>query len=108
MYLSDKHLGNLGVVGGKRSYSLVGDLMKLEHAVFKWTLDKLVNEHQFIPVVAPQIVYSDIIEACGFNPFGERSQVYSLAGDKRASLIGTSEIPLAALHIGNLIYVLND
>jgi seryl-tRNA synthetase len=100
LYLSDINQGNLGLVGGKRSYALFGDLSRLEHALTRWALKTLINDYNFTPVIVPQLLYSDIIESCGFNPFGRRSQVYSLKGDQRVCLTGTAEMPLAALNIG--------
>lgn len=100
LYLSDRSLGNLGVVGGKNSYALVADLARLERALVKWTTKSLIDEHNFVPVVVPQLLYSDIIKSCGFNPSGHRSQVYRLVADQRVCLVGTAEQPLAALNIG--------
>ncbi len=100
LYLSDIKLGNLGLVGGKRSYALFGDLSRLEQALTRWTLKTLINDYNFTPVIVPQLLFSDIIKSCGFSPFGDRSQVYSLKGDQRVCLVGTAEMPLAALNIG--------
>ena len=100
LYLSDRSAGNLGVVGGKNSYALFGDLARLESALTSWTTNTLINEWDFTPVVVPQLLYSDIIKSCGFNPSSNRSQVYRLASDPRVCLIGTAEQPLAALNIG--------
>ncbi|CAG2100352.1 unnamed protein product [Medioppia subpectinata] len=100
IYLSDRSVGNLGVVGGKNSYAFVADLCRLEQALIRWTTATLINEYHFTPVVVPQLLYTDIIKSCGFNPSGHRSQVYRLAADERVCLIGTAEQPLAAFNIG--------
>lgn len=100
LYLSDKKLGNLGLVGGKRSYCVFGDLSRLEQALTRWTIKTLINDYNFTPVIVPQLLYSDIIKSCGFTPFGLRSQVYTLKGDQNICLTGTAEMPLASLNIG--------
>src|SRR5438128_2696684 len=100
LYLSDRSGGNLGVVGGKNSYALFGCLARLEQALIAWTTKTLINEFDFEAVVVPQLLYSDIIKSCGFNPSSNRSQVYRLASDQRVCLVGTAEQPLAALNIG--------
>ena len=100
LYLSDRSGGNLGVVGGPNSYALLADLCRLEEALISWTIKTLINEFDFEAVVVPQLLYSDIIKSCGFNPSSNRSQVYRLATDQRVCLIGTAEQPLAALNIG--------
>lgn len=104
LYLSGPKVGNLGIVGGNRSYAFFGDLARLEQALTRWTLKTLINKYGFTPVVVPELIYSDIVQACGFNPFGHRTQVYSLKGDERVCLTGTAEIPLAALNVGNQLY----
>lgn len=105
-------------VGGERCYVLLGDAARLERALISWTLARLINDFNFTPVVVPTLIYDDIISACGFDPHGERTQVFSVDGfggsrqekdtkdnDQRWSLrdvclAGTSEIPLVSLHIG--------
>lgn len=41
--------------------------------------------------------YNSIIEACGFKPRGESSQIYSI-NDTEMSLIATAEIPLVGMN----------
>ncbi|XP_054161364.1 serine--tRNA ligase, mitochondrial-like [Oppia nitens] len=103
LYLADRNAGNLGVVGGKNSYALVADLVRLERALIRWTIRQLVRVYGFEPVVVPQLLYSDIMTACGFSPDGQRSQVYRMVGDDRVCLIGTAEQPLAAFNIGETL-----
>ncbi|KAJ6222010.1 hypothetical protein RDWZM_000555 [Blomia tropicalis] len=99
-YFADNQSGKLGIPGGKRSYSLRGDLIKLERALARWTLKRLINEFNFTPIVIPNLINSDIIRACGFEPHGLRTQVYSFSGSPNTCLAGTGEMPLASLHIG--------
>lgn len=102
-YFSDLQSGKMGIPGGKRSYAFVGKLAKLSKALTRWTLDKLIREYNFTPVVTPTLIKPDIIRACGFEPFGLRSQVYSLDIPSKPCLAGTAEMPLAALHLGEHI-----
>lgn len=90
-----------------RCYVMTGDLVRLEKALLSWTKDQLVQKFNFIPVVVPNLVYDQVICSCGFEPHGQRTQVYSLRGNGNTSrqvcLSGTSEIPLVALHLGQLL-----
>ena len=92
--------GKLGIIGGKRSYSLQGSLAKLSHVLSRWTLKKLVKDFDFTPVVIPNLINADIIRSCGFEPNGPRTQVYSFEDSQNICLAGTGEIPLASLHLG--------
>lgn len=46
-----------------------------------WTMRQLVKHHSFAPVMVPNLVYDDIVKSCGFDPHGERTQVYSIRGN---------------------------
>jgi hypothetical protein len=52
--------------------------------------------HGFVPVVPPVLVREAAMEGTGFFP-GDRASVYELPDDGLC-LVGTSEVPLAALH----------
>lgn len=98
---SDLKSGKLGITGGRRSYAFRGKLAKLSRALTKWTLQKLVKDFNFTPVVIPNMINADIIRACGFEPLGNRTQVYSFEKSFKTCLAGTGEMPLASLHIGD-------
>lgn len=100
VYFSDLKYGKLGLVAGRRSYAYLGKLAKLARVLTNWTLRKLLNEYNFTPVVIPNLLHSDIIRACGFNPDGQRTQVYALENPPSPCLAGTAEMSLASLHIG--------
>ena len=51
----------------------------------------------FVPVVTPDLARPDVVEALGFSPRGEESQIYSVAGHELC-LIGTSEITLGGMY----------
>ncbi|XP_074603446.1 uncharacterized protein LOC141856983 [Brevipalpus obovatus] len=108
---------NLGQVGISKSYFLFGDLARLHQAVIDWTLDILIDEHDFIPVSVPNLAYESVIKACGYVSRGRANQVFKLLGtnvenldmnhqsqDKQnpVCLVGTAEIPLAAMHMGEV------
>lgn len=113
---------NLGVLGGQRSYLLLGDLARLESVLLDWTQAQLIEKFNFKPVIVPNLIYDDIVEACGFNPVGERSQVYTVDGNDSAEwmsgkpnkrtnaicLAGTAEIPLVSMHLGKCFEVDSD
>ncbi|RWS24153.1 hypothetical protein B4U80_06331 [Leptotrombidium deliense] len=109
----DQAHANIALVGGPKSYVLVGDAARLQHAIVEWAMTELIVKFQFIPVSVPHIVREEVVEGCGFDPKGLRTQVYKLRGtyenqvtaddesDNLPCLIGTSEIPIAALHMGH-------
>lgn len=64
----------LGNVAGNRSYYFLGALAELEQALIKYTVNKLLKlGYQLLSV--PDILPSNIIESCGMNTKGERTQV---------------------------------
>ncbi|RWS17061.1 serine--tRNA ligase-like protein [Dinothrombium tinctorium] len=102
--------GDIGLYGGERAYVLVGDGALLQNAIINWALDELRNTFEFTLISVPHIVNEEIVAACGFNPKGERTQIHKLRGihenvEDLPCLIGTSEIPLAAFHIGHTFEV---
>lgn len=64
----------LGYLSGHRSYYLLGDLANLEHALTQYTLNNLIRQN-FKVVTVPDILHRDIIESCGLNTRGDRTQV---------------------------------
>jgi len=82
-------------VSGSRFGYLLGDLVLLEFALVRWTLDML-RPHGFVPVVPPVLVREQALFGTGFFP-GDREQVYAVEADD-LYLVGTSEVALAAMH----------
>ncbi|XP_014244780.1 serine--tRNA ligase, mitochondrial [Cimex lectularius] len=81
---------------GSRSYYLIDQLAQLELALVNYSVSKLKRlGFEFISV--PDILPKHIIEYCGFNTEGERTQVYKLEnlGDDLC-LSGTAEMGIAA------------
>jgi seryl-tRNA synthetase len=80
---------------GSRFGYLLGDLVLLHMATVRFAVDALVGRG-FIPVLPPVLVRASALEGTGYFP-GERDQIYALERDD-LFLVGTSEVPLAALH----------
>jgi seryl-tRNA synthetase len=80
---------------GSRFAYLMGPAVQLEFALVHWVLGRLVEEG-FTPVVPPVLVREHVMEEAGFFPT-DRNQVYDLPEDE-LFLVGTSEVPLSALH----------
>lgn len=84
----------LGNFSGGKSYYLLGEMAELEHALVRYVTAKLlVNKFELISV--PDILPRSVIEGCGMNTRGARTQVYSLENDSDLCLSGTSEMALA-------------
>jgi seryl-tRNA synthetase len=89
-------------VSGSRFAYLKGDLVFLELALVRWVLEVL-RGHGFEPVIPPVLVKEEALFGTGFLPDTEQ-QIYRLADDP-LYLTGTSEVPLASLHAGEIMEV---
>ncbi len=87
-------------LSGARFAYLKGDLVMLELALVRWTLEKL-RGHGFEPVIPPVLVRGRALFGTGFLPDTEQ-QIYRLAEDE-LFLVGTSEVALASLHDSEII-----
>ena len=87
-------------VAGSRFAYLKGDLVLLELALVRWALE-LLRGKGFEPVVPPVLVREEALFGTGFLPDTEQ-QIYRLADDP-LYLAGTSEVPLASLHAGEIL-----
>jgi seryl-tRNA synthetase len=85
---------------GSRFAYLKGEAVLLELALVQWVMGRLVEEG-FTPVVPPVLVREHVMEEAGFFPT-DRNQVYDLPDDE-LFLVGTSEVPLSAMHRGDLL-----
>ena len=84
---------------GSRFAYLMGEAVLLELALVQWVMSQLAADG-FTPVIPPVLVREQTMEEAGFFPT-DRSQVYALPEDE-LFLVGTSEVPLSALHRGDL------
>jgi len=87
-------------MSGSRFASLTREAVLLELALVNWVVGMLAADG-FVPVVPPVLVREQAMEEAGFFPT-DRSQVYEVDGGE-LFLVGTSEIPLSALHRGELL-----
>jgi seryl-tRNA synthetase len=87
-------------VAGSRFAYLKGDLVLVELAMVRWALEEL-RGRGFEPVVPPVLVREEALYGTGMLPDTEH-QIYRLADDA-LYLAGTSEVPLASLHAGEII-----
>jgi seryl-tRNA synthetase len=87
-------------VSGSRFYYLTGVGALLQLGLLQLAL-QLAVEHGFTPVIPPVLVKPDAMEGTGF--LGAHSaEVYRLEADD-LYLVGTSEVPLAAYHAGEIL-----
>lgn len=87
-------------VSGSRFAYLKGEAVFLELALVRWAMDTL-SGHGFTPVIPPVLVREEALYGTGFFP-GDAEQVYALSNDD-LYLVGTSEVPLAALHADEIL-----
>ena len=85
---------------GSRFAYLLGDLVLVELALIRFVVDT-VRAEGFKPVVPPVLVREGPLYGSGFFP-GEREMIYEVERDE-LFLIGTSEVPLAALHADEIL-----
>jgi seryl-tRNA synthetase len=87
-------------ISGARFAVLKGPVALLELALVRWALDVL-GEKGFAPVVPPVLVREEAMFGTGFLPDTEQ-QIYRVAEDD-LYLAGTSEVPLASMHAGEIL-----
>ena len=87
-------------VSGSRFYYLVGDGALLELALVNFAID-IAQNHGFTPVIPPTLVKPAAMEGTGF--LGQAAEnVYRIEQDDMY-LVGTSEVPLAAMHMDEIL-----
>jgi seryl-tRNA synthetase len=87
-------------VSGSRFLYTRGPLVLLEFALVRWVLE-LLGEKGFEPVIPPVLVREEALYGTGFLPDTEQ-QIYRVPDDD-LYLVGTSEVPLASLHAGQVL-----
>ena len=87
-------------VSGSRFSYIFGDLVKVELNLVSWVLEKLSSK-EFTPTVPPVLVREEALFGTGFFP-DDAEQVYEIPKDD-LFLVGTSEVPLAALHANEIL-----
>jgi seryl-tRNA synthetase len=87
-------------VSGSRFGFIIGDAARLSLALYRFALDRLI-EGGFTPVLPPVLVREDAMYGTGFFP-SEKNDYYSIPEDG-LYLVGTSEVPLIAMHMGEVL-----
>ena len=87
-------------VSGARFGYMVGDTALLALALYRFALDRLVARG-FTPVLPPVLVREEAMYGTGFFPT-EKADFYEIGSDG-LYLVGTSEVPLAGLHMGEIL-----
>src|SRR4051794_39522490 len=84
-------------VSGSRFVYRVGDVALLETALYRWALARIVAKGH-VPVLPPVLVREPAMYGTGFFP-SEKGDFYAAPEDD-LFLVGTSEVPAAAFHMG--------
>ena len=85
---------------GSRFAYIMREAALLELALVNYAMT-VVHRHGFAPVVTPTLVRERTMEEAGFFPT-DKAQVYDVDGGE-LYLVGTSEVPLSALHRGETL-----
>jgi seryl-tRNA synthetase len=93
-------LERAAAVSGSRFAYLLGDGVLLQWALVRFCLDRLMPKG-FVPVIPPVLVREEAMYGTGFLPTDE-AQLYVTREDD-LYLVGTSEVPLAGLHMGDIL-----
>ena len=89
-------------VAGSKFYYLKNELALLENALLQYGLKKVL-EHGFTYMTVPDLVSSEILEGCGFNPrTSDQSDEYFVENEDLA-LIATAEMPLTGYHMNEIL-----
>ena len=85
---------------GSRFVYLMGDLVFVQFALMRHAMD-IVVEEGFAPMIPPVLVREDAMYGTGFLPT-DAVNIY-VTRDDELYLAGTSEVPLAAFHLGEIL-----
>ena len=90
-------------LAGSRNYVLSGDLALLEDAVLRLAMDHMLAKG-FVPLSVPTLVRYEPLLGTGYFPGGEE-QTYRTDARDELYLVGTAEVPVTALHAGEILDV---
>ncbi len=88
-------------LAGSRNYVLKGDLALLEDAVLRLAMEHMLAKG-FVPLSVPTLVRYEPLLGTGYFPGGEE-QTYKTAAPDELFLVGTAEVPVTALHAGEIL-----
>ena len=89
-------------IAGARSYFIKGDGARLHHALLNLAMDHLYRKG-FLLMDVPHIVKWEAMMGTGYFPGGEDAAYHLDQRDEGFHLIGTSEVPVAAYHTGEIL-----
>jgi seryl-tRNA synthetase len=98
--LADYDMERGARISGARFGLIIGDAALLSLALYRFALDRLVREG-FTPVLPPVLVREEAMYGTGFFP-SEKNDYYAIPEDG-LYLVGTSEVPLIAMHMGEIL-----
>ncbi len=98
--LGDYDMERGAKVSGARFGFIVGDAARLSLALYRLALERL-SDAGFTPVLPPVLVREEAMYGTGFFP-SEKSDYYEIPADG-LYLVGTSEVPLIAMHMGEIL-----
>ncbi len=87
-------------ISGSRFGFIVGDAALVALAMYRLGLDRLVGAG-FTPVLPPVLVREEAMYGTGFFP-SDKSDYYAVPEDG-LYLVGTSEVPLIGMHMGEIL-----
>jgi seryl-tRNA synthetase len=87
-------------VSGSRFGFIVGDTALVALALYRYALDRLVREG-FTAIIPPVLVREEAMYGTGFFP-SDKSDYYEIPADG-LYLVGTSEVPLVAMHMDEIL-----
>jgi seryl-tRNA synthetase len=85
---------------GSRFVYLLGDLVFVQIALLRHAMD-ILGSKGFTPVIPPVLVREEAMYGTGFLP-ADAVNIYRTDEDE-LYLVGTAEVPLAALHMGEIL-----
>jgi seryl-tRNA synthetase len=87
-------------VSGARFGFIIGDAALLSLSLYRLAIERL-TEAGFTPVLPPVLVREEAMYGTGFFP-SEKGDYYEVPADG-LYLVGTSEVPLIAMHMGEIL-----
>ncbi len=93
-------LARAAKISGARFGFIAGDTALLALALYRLALDRLVAEG-FTPMLPPVLVREEAMYGTGFFP-SDKSDYYAVPEDG-LYLVGTSEVPLIGMHMGEIL-----
>jgi seryl-tRNA synthetase len=85
---------------GARFAYLMGAAVRIQFALVRYGLD-FAQARGFLPMITPVLVREEAMYGTGFFPT-DQAQIYATREDD-LYLVGTSEVPLAAFHMGEIL-----